>query len=134
MATKPSGPQGRMEMDSNPSISGIDTVNNAAREYIGRGWSVVPVPAGEKGPNLRGWQNLRITPDEVDEWFVGGSNIGLQLGEPGGGLADVDLDCDEAEHTGRALLPRTLTSGTREQDTAFLVHVSRYKVLQIQGR
>jgi hypothetical protein len=82
-----------------------------AREYIGRGWTVVPVPCRKKGPQIPEWQKLRITPDEVAEWFVGESNIGVLLGEPSGGLVDIDLDCDEAEHVGKALLTSTLTSG-----------------------
>jgi hypothetical protein len=77
------------------SLSQADIVNSAAREYIGRGWSVVPVPRGQKALNIPEWQELSLTADQVDEWFVGESNIGILLGESSGGLADVDLDSDE---------------------------------------
>jgi hypothetical protein len=83
----------------------------AARGYITRGWSVVPVPRGEKGPKLDGWQNLRIKSEQVGEFFTEGSNIGIQLGEASSGLADVDLDCPEAIGIGQRLLPSTLRSG-----------------------
>lgn len=95
-------------MEVTESITDIKT---AARNYINGGWTVVPVPRGEKGPKLDGWQNLRIQASEVDEYFGGASNIGVQLGEASGGLTDADLDCPEAEYVGSGLLPSTLTSG-----------------------
>ena len=70
-----------------PSIE--NDAKGAAHGYIDRGWSVVPVPRGEKGPNLPEWQKLRIRPEQVEEFFTEGSNIGIQLGEACGGLADV---------------------------------------------
>jgi len=82
-----------------------------AKEYIERGWSVVPVPPGKKGPVLNGWEKLSIKSGEIEEYFVGGSNIGVLLGEPSGGLADADMDCPEAEHAAKTLMPKTLTSG-----------------------
>jgi hypothetical protein len=108
-----------MDMGSNPSISGVDIVNHAAREYIERGWRVVPVPRGQKGPDLPDWQKRRITADEVDEWFAGECNVGVLLGEASGGLADVDLDCPEAEHAGSTLLPITMKSGRGGQVTHY---------------
>jgi Bifunctional DNA primase/polymerase, N-terminal len=101
-------------MVAGASISGIEndkSVVDAAREYIERGWSVVPVPAGEKGSKLDGWQNLRITEDQVGEFFTENSNIGVLTGEPSNGLANADVDCEEAEHAAKSLMPKTLTSG-----------------------
>ena len=106
-------------MGSNSNISGVDTVNNAAREYIERGWTVVPVPAGDKGSRLDGWQDLRIKTAETEEYFVGGSNIGVLTGEPSGGLADGDMDCPEAEHAAKAIMPKTLTSGRGSRATHY---------------
>ncbi|CAA9341001.1 MAG: hypothetical protein AVDCRST_MAG93-6650 [uncultured Chloroflexia bacterium] len=101
------------------STESIPNTKNAARDYINRGWSVVPIPYGEKGPNLPEWQKLRITADEVGEFFVGESNIGIHLGEASGGLTDVDLDCPQAEHAGSRLLPKTLTSGRGNKVTHY---------------
>ena len=42
-------------------MSALDT----ARAYISRGWTVVPIPAGRKGPAEQGWQHLRISLDGV---------------------------------------------------------------------
>ncbi len=100
-------------MDSKQSVTPPRTNNavEATHGYIDRGWSVVPVPRGEKGPNLPEWQKLRIKSEQVGEFFTEGSNIGIVLGEASGGIADVDLDCLEAEHAGSELLPQTRTSG-----------------------
>ena len=87
------------------------TTKKQAKEYIQRGWSVVPVAAGEKGSKRPDWQNLRINAEQVGEFFTEDSNVGVLLGEPSGGLADADMDCDEAEHAAKSLMPKTLTSG-----------------------
>jgi hypothetical protein len=67
-----------------------------ARAYRRRGWRIVPVPAGEKGPRCRGWQDLDIGLDEIPRHFAGGGNIGTILGARSGELTDTDLDCAEA--------------------------------------
>jgi hypothetical protein len=80
---------------------------DAARLYKRRGWSVVPVPAGEKAPRLKKWQELRLTEPELAEYFNKNDNIGLLLGEPSKNLVDIDLDCDEAIELAPDFLPRT---------------------------
>lgn len=80
---------------------------DAARGYLARGYTPVPVPRGGKRPVLKGWQQLRPTEDDLPALFAGESNIGLILGEPSGGLVDVDLDCDEAIELADEYLPET---------------------------
>ena len=87
------------------------TTKKQARKYIQRGWSVIPVPRGAKGPVADEWQHLRINVEQVGEFFTEDSNIGVLLGEPSNGLADADMDCPEAEHAAKTLMPKTLTSG-----------------------
>ncbi len=83
----------------------------AAERYIARGLTVVPVPAGKKRPVLEGWEKLRITAEEIPEYWSNGQNIGILHGAPSKGLVVVDLDCPEAlKIAGRFLAP-TLTSG-----------------------
>ncbi len=83
-----------------------------AEDYSRRGFATVPVPAGRKGPNLEGWPNLRLTPDDVPRYFGAEPvNVGLILGEPSGWLTDVDLDVEEAVVLADEFLPRTATSG-----------------------
>jgi hypothetical protein len=80
---------------------------DAARAYRQRGWMPVPIPAGQKGPRLRGWQKLRLADDDLPHHFNCAGNIGLLLGEPSGWLIDVDLDCPEARELAAEHLPPT---------------------------
>lgn len=83
------------------------SILEAASAYIDRGWCVVPVPPGKKGPRLRGWQRLRINRDEVGKYFKRDCNIGVLLGEPSLGLVDVDLDSPTARALALDFLPST---------------------------
>jgi len=84
----------------------------AAESYVRRGFAVVPVPHGKKGPKLEGWEGLRLTSAELPDYFNGKpQNIGLILGEPSSGLVDVDLDAEEATKVAGRFLPPTVTSG-----------------------
>ena len=77
-----------------------------ATEYLGRGWSAIPVPYKSKKPTLRDWPKLRITAATVGQYFNSEpQNIGVLLGKPSGGLVDIDIDCQEAEEAARFLLP-----------------------------
>src|SRR5690242_13590616 len=71
------------------------------RRYIGEGWSVIPIPPKEKGPRVPNWQNTTFT----EEHFVNADeNIGVRLGDPSGGIVDIDLDAKEAITAARTLL------------------------------
>src|SRR4051794_16710600 len=83
-----------------------------AKKYLDRNLAVIPIPAGQKGPVLPDWQKLRIQPEDVPQYFNGKpQNLGVLLGEPSGGLVDVDLDVPEATTIAGRFLPPTLTSG-----------------------
>lgn len=88
------------------------TALDVALEYIGFGWSPIPVPHKSKRPSGSEWQNLRITQATAWQWFNGeAQNIGVLLGEASGGLADIDLDCDEAIAVAASFFPRTRIFG-----------------------
>lgn len=80
---------------------------DAAREYVRRGWCVVPIPFKQKRPVIKGWEQLRLTDADLAEYFDQPANIGLILGEPSSGLVDVDLDCVEARAIASKYLPTT---------------------------
>jgi hypothetical protein len=83
-----------------------------AEGYISRGMAVIPVPPKKKSPVRPGWQNLHISAGDAPSYFSGGpQNIGVLLGEPSGGLVDVDLDTPEATEIAGHFLPRTIRSG-----------------------
>lgn len=83
----------------------------AAANYLGMGFIPVPIPrVGRcKAPILEGWQDLRPSPDDLEDLFPPGQalNVGLLLGAPSGGLVDIDLDAGEAVAAGPLLLPPT---------------------------
>jgi len=82
-------------------------LRDAAWEYIRRGYAPIPVPVGQKGPDFKDWQNLRLHEGDVTEAFRGEGNLGLLLGAPSGNLVDVDLDSPEARQLADAVLPPT---------------------------
>jgi hypothetical protein len=86
-----------------PRIGQFETAESAARSYIALGLSLVPVPIGQKGPRIKGWE----TRDFRDFDFSKPTNLGLKTGKPSGGLVDVDLDCHEAVIAARRWLPTT---------------------------
>lgn len=72
------------------------TISDHATFWCQRGYYPVPIPYREKGPQIEGWQKLRITATEVSQFFNGAQqNIGVLCGEPYG-LCDVDLDSPQA--------------------------------------
>ena len=83
-------------------------VTTAALGYRARGFFCVPIPTGEKGPRISGWQNLRLEESALRDAFTPRTgNVGLVLGEPSGWLVDVDLDCPEAVELAEKYLPAT---------------------------
>lgn len=67
----------------------------------------IPIPHGSKNPNRKGWQKERWSRDDLLRCFNNGQGVGLLLGEPSGGLIDVDLDCAKALAIADAILPPT---------------------------
>jgi len=83
-----------------------------AQHYVRRGLAVVPIPVGQKNPVLSSWQRLRIEPEKVADYFNGNAqNIGILLGEPSGGVVEVDCDVQEAVSAAPYFLPKTARSG-----------------------
>jgi putative DNA primase/helicase len=79
-----------------------------ALDYVRRGWVPLPVPFRQKGPQLKGWQNLRIdSPEQVTRYFHNPTNIGVILGSASGGLADVDIDYAKFLDLAGRILPKT---------------------------
>jgi Protein of unknown function (DUF3987)/3'-5' exonuclease/Bifunctional DNA primase/polymerase, N-terminal len=85
-----------------------DDARSAAAVYLRRGMAPIPLPHRSKDPGKGGWQDLRVSPVTLDEYFPPGEprNVGVLNGEPSGGTADVDLDCPEAL-AAAMLLPQT---------------------------
>jgi hypothetical protein len=99
--TRPSGAEKNTVSERHNFITSLA----AAREYLSRGWYSIPLEG--KRPSVKAWQNARYCNAELDKIFANNSNPGLLLGEASGGLADVDLDCREAQALASILLPAT---------------------------
>jgi putative DNA primase/helicase len=79
-----------------------------ARKYRAMGFSPIPVPFREKACRIRGWDKLLLQEPELPKFFgKDPTNIGVLLGEPSGGLVDVDLDSTEAVQLASSFLPPT---------------------------
>jgi hypothetical protein len=75
-------------------------VQAAAREYIARGWEVVPLAPKDKAPTAKGWMELKFQPED----FRPGDNIGIRSVN---GLVDIDPDADEVRNIINEFLPPT---------------------------
>lgn len=83
-------------------------VRPAAESYARRGWSVIPIPHQSKNPGFKGWEQMRLSVESLDQHFNGHpQNIGVLLGEPSGWLIDVDLDHLRAVELAPQFLPAT---------------------------
>jgi hypothetical protein len=78
-----------------------------ALQYLEQGIRSVPLYPRSKQPIGEGWQDQRLNADQFRAAFNNGQNIGILTGEASGGLADIDLDCDEALNLVRDYLPET---------------------------
>lgn len=92
------------------------TVVRAALQALSEGFVPVPLRTGQKRPALAAWVNLNYDSEaEVVQTFsetedVGG--VGLLLGNPSGGLVDVDLDHHKARRAAElVLLPTDMQTG-----------------------
>lgn len=85
----------------------MTTVLEAARREFSLGHVPIAVPRGTKIPTAAGWQKSHPSAADLPRLFANGANLGVLLGEPSGGLTDIDLDAAEARGCADALLPRT---------------------------
>lgn len=71
--------------------------------YMARKWDILPISLGEKAPDIPGWLKRHFTASDFPDEF----NIGVKLGDPSGGLVDVDIDALDALPLADEYLPAT---------------------------
>lgn len=101
-------------------------VRATAAGYLARGWVPIPIPLKQKAPVERGWnrRTLASARASFDSDFHEPRNIGVLLGEPSGGLADVDLDCSEASAVASRFLPASAVFGRATRPASHILFCS----------
>jgi hypothetical protein len=93
-------------------LSRLEKVIDRAKGYLDGGWRLVPVRARDKMPAVSGgWQNMRLTLEQLTPMLKEDSNLGVLLGGPSNGLVDIDLDCVEAAVLADLFLPQSWVFG-----------------------
>jgi len=99
-----------------------------AEAYLEAGWVPLPIATREKGPREQGWSTRTLTTvrESFDRDFRAGEemNVGVLLGEPSGGLTDLDLDCEEAVELAPLFLPPTMSFGRESRRKSHLIYKS----------
>jgi hypothetical protein len=86
---------------------------DAALSYHRRGWAVVAIPRGQKGPRHKGWSEQQVEEAALPALFHSGwqgqnePSVGILLGPRSSNLVDLDLDCTEALVLSDIYLPNT---------------------------
>jgi hypothetical protein len=79
-------------------------------QYYAQGRDLLALVAGSDDPSaLAGWQDVRVTPANIDEYFpIGGHrNVAMLNGVPRGNTLTIHLAADEARAAAPFLLPKT---------------------------
>jgi hypothetical protein len=87
--------------------AGMNPLLQAAQGYLRQGYVPVPISPGAKAPRLKNWQALRLVEADIPKYFRDAENIGILLGEPSGGLVDIDFDVAQATKFAPQFLPVT---------------------------
>src|SRR5258708_554342 len=93
------------------------TALDYALEHMARGICVIPVPHREKNPGILGWQDLRLTEEQLPLHFNGRpQNVSGLWGKPSNGIVDVDVDDDITRALAPHFLPETHAIYGRESE------------------
>jgi hypothetical protein len=102
-------------------------IQDVAKAYIADGWAVVPLVQGAKKADTK-WPRRTYT----DADFQDDSNIAVKLGDPSGGLVDVDCDCPMSVAAAKLLLPNTgrVFGRTSKPESHYLFYCKGLKTTQ----
>ena len=94
-----------------------ESLNQLVRRLIGLGYFPVPIPAGCKGPTISGWQNLRMTQDQVDQYF---NTPGMLVGILHTNTCFIDIDVYDAD------LAEEITAEAKKRFPGCLERIGQY--------
>lgn len=93
------------------SLLNFGSVLQAATHYLKDGFQPIPVKYKDKAPLNKDWQNSKSVAEDLPGLFSGQCNVGLLLGDPSGGLVDIDIDDPFAQMFAYLLLPTEMKHG-----------------------
>jgi hypothetical protein len=89
-------------------------INNAiylqqrVSDYINHGLAPIPIHFKSRQPVNKGWPDLRVSNNDIEEYFDGQpKNIGILTGDASQGLVDIDIDDTNALRFAPWFLPET---------------------------
>ncbi len=104
------------------------TALHTVLSFVREGFAPVPIPFRGKNPGAvvgKDWIKLRITAENAHKYFNGKPiNIGVILGDPSGGLVDIDLDCAQAIELAPLILPATRTFGRASKPASHWLYIT----------
>ncbi|MEO8391485.1 MAG: bifunctional DNA primase/polymerase [Chloroflexota bacterium] len=71
------------------------TIKAAAHGYLDAGFNPLPIPKGQKHPDIEGWQNIRTTHDLIDLWYANPKYVGVSIRPGALGDNTLILDFDD---------------------------------------
>lgn len=131
-------------METNTVSTDKDTIlrnTETAVVVVKRGYQPIPLRSGTKRPMIGGWTKMRWENSEkgiaevresFDKWAnEGQGGIGVLLGEPSGGLVDVDLDHPATRKLKDHFLPYTAArSGRASSPSSHYWYIAKPGTLQ----
>src|SRR5215212_9226558 len=134
--SRPTMEDTKMEPENHPQ-----TTWGWARHYIeNEGFAVLPALPGEKEARVKGWPQLVIGPEAIDEYFPPGEtrNVTRVNGTNSGGRGDIDLDHPAALRVANYLVPDSIRRFSREVvlghiEIRFLDHCPRTIKYELPG-
>ncbi len=92
--------------------------------YRRRGWFPIPIPTRSKVPPLPGWPRLRLTIDEIPEYFKGSMNVGILTGAVSKNVVDIDLDSQSAIRLAPRFLASTIMFGRQTKPLSHWIYTA----------
>jgi hypothetical protein len=91
--------------------AGLGELGIKLLKLYSQGIHTVPVPYGTKTCYLEDWPNLRIAPDQFDQYYKIQCNVAVLTGKASGNLMDVDCDSEDCRPFLPWLPDTEMTSG-----------------------
>jgi len=106
------------------SLTGGSEQPGLLRQYQEAGIKLVRLDGKTRRPIDRVWQDLEVSPEDIEKHVRNGGGVGMQCGERSGWLSVVDLDWPEAVRLAPRFLPDTLRAAKGDESPSHYVYRS----------